>query len=148
MAPGGNPSTDTLTVTRGYRSTTAEAHGSGNTWLKWNDKLLHLSSAPPSGYLRLTYQERPDSLSSTTDTLEYTAGLPAEAATPLVMYACWRLLMRIIPDRIRNDYVSRAAGQYVISPNQVMQGAQVYKMLMDSHLNRQRMRPVGNRWTL
>lgn len=138
-------STDDLTVTRGYRSTTATTHASAATWNKWNDKILHFSSAPGAGYLRLRTQKLSGGLSSTTDTLEYTALLPARAKEPLVLYACWKLLFNRIPDRLRHDIVPRAAGEWVVTPNQLMQGAASFKALLDMHVNRMRQRPVTGR---
>lgn len=138
-------STDTLTVTRGYRSTTATTHASAATWSKWNDKLLHFSSAPGAGYLRLRTQKLASNLSGVTDTLEYTAGLPSRAKEPLVLYACWKLLFARIPDRLRHDVVPRASGEWIITPNQLMQGAASFKALLDMHVNRLRQRPVSGR---
>lgn len=141
-------STDTLTVTRGYRSTTATTHASAATWTKWNEKELHFYSAPGTGYLRITAQKRSPGLTNVTDTLEYTAGLPSRAVEPLVDYACWMLLSQRIPERIRSDVIPRAQGEYVISPNQLLQVAGYFRLLLDSHLSRLRMRPIPGRKNL
>jgi len=141
-------STDTLTITRGHRSTTAATHASAATWSKWNDKYIHFTGAPGAGYLRLTYQKRSPGLTELTDTLEYTAGLPARAAKPIILYACWQLMTQRVPERTRSDIIPRAGGEYIISPNQLIQAGQVFKMQLDSHLNRLRQRPIGGRRAL
>jgi type 1 fimbria pilin len=141
-------STDTLTITRGYRSTTATTHASAATWTKWNDRYLHFASAPASGYLRLNVQKRSTGLTSASDTLEYTAQLPARAAEAIVLYSCWFLLSQRIPVRVRNDVVPRASGEWVITVEDMIDAASLFNTMFQMQLPHLRMRPVTGRWSL
>ncbi len=134
-------STDTLTITRGHRSTTATTHASAATWTKWSDAYIHFYAAPGTGYLRVTTQKRGQVLSSASDALEYTAGLHARAKECIVLYSCMHLLAQRLPLRTRDDLVLQTAGENVITVADMDRASNRFRYLLGDHLNRLKLRP-------
>lgn len=141
-------STDTLTVTRGHRSTTATTHASAATWTKWSDKLLYFLNAPASGYLRVTVSKRAQRLVNDSDTLEYTAGMSPRAQEPIILYSCWHLLNQRVPLRVRDNLIARASDEYVITPAQLTQAADRFWYMFQSHVEHEKPRPQAGRRAL
>jgi hypothetical protein len=106
----------TLTVARGRNKTTAIAHASGATWSNVSDTILHFDYIFDTYPIQVTYVARPTGLSALADTLETTAGIPARAKEPIILYACYWLLSAGLGSRMRKnmtrnpqtiDYVTR-----------------------------------------
>lgn len=138
-------STDTLTVTRGQFGTTATTHASGATWRRWSTKKILFANPPDTGTLRLLLTKRAPWMSSATDTLEITCGLPQRAKEPIVCYACYQLLMQRANMRVVDDRSHNQLDENVVLPSDIMRQAQTMKFACDTQLQKTRMKPVRKR---
>lgn len=134
----------TLTVTRGYLGTTKAAHASGATWTTYSDRALHFSSVPFEGTLRVTYNARPGNLSADIDTLETTAGLPARAKEPIILYACYWLLSAMQGRKVVKDS-SKNLTTLNYSLRDLDTNATKFKMMCDVSSQRLRMKRLQGR---
>lgn len=137
-------SSTAVTVTRGYRSTTATTHASAATWTKWNDRILHFTTAPDTGTIHLTLQRRPAHLSSDSDTLEYTSGMPERALEPIVLYSCYHLINSRVAPRAFDDRAHQTQ-EGTLRADYIQDIAVNMKLQCDAIISKMRPRPHTGR---
>lgn len=136
-------SSDTLTVTRGYADTTAATHSAAASWELWSDKYLHFHKIPYAGAFRITYVGRGAALSSDSDTLESTSGLPTRARAYLVSYAVWSLLKSAEAQRVFDDRAHNSQGTGGTRVYELTNTAQSWQAKWQYEKSVNRMRPWG-----
>lgn len=75
-------------------------------------KYIHFRRRPLSGAkFRISYIKRPTPLSLVTDTLEATAGLPARAREPVILFACAKLISQQLNALTHSNLFYNAEGK-------------------------------------
>lgn len=127
----------------------------GDRWVKlenWSirrtatKKYIVWQNAPVTGYtLRITFVTRPTNLTSGSDTLETTAGLPARAEEPLVDYACAELLGDPLARRILADRAHNTQNENAVKSYEIENAARVFRARAELKAQKLRMEPLKAR---
>lgn len=103
-------------------------------------RTVRFYSAPGAGYLRMHVIQRPQPFAAGDQTFA-DIGLPERASVPILFYSVWHLLKGQTAKRTKLDTVYTQQSGQQLSPRQIEDAAEAYRMAFQVELMQRKMKP-------